>query len=94
MSWLVGVSAWPSHLIHLMALFAILWTRDWAWACTLQLLREDSDWLRLPRPMPQPVVRSNLRELVRAWSEARGAVKDGWHYIERKLLGDFDRDGR
>lgn len=68
-AWLEGVSAWPSHLIHLMALFAILWTLDWAWACTLQLLREDSDWLRLPRPMPQPVVRSNLRELVQAWFE-------------------------
>lgn len=29
-----------------------------------------------------------------AWSEARGAVKDGWHYIERALPGDADRDGR
>ena len=29
-----------------------------------------------------------------AWTEARGAVKDGWHYIERALPGDFDRDGR
>lgn len=29
-----------------------------------------------------------------AWPEARGAVKDGWHYIERALPGDFDRDGR
>lgn len=28
------------------------------------------------------------------WNEARGAVKDGWHYIENKLPGDFDRDGR
>lgn len=29
-----------------------------------------------------------------AWNEARGAVKDGWHYIERALPGDLDRDGR
>ena len=28
------------------------------------------------------------------WQEAKGAVRDGWHYIERKLPGDFDRDGR
>lgn len=28
------------------------------------------------------------------WPEARGAVKDGWHHIERALPGDFDRDGR
>lgn len=68
-AWLEGVSAWPSHLIHLLALFAILWTLDWAWACSLQLLREDSDWLRLPRPMARPVVRSNMRELVRGWFE-------------------------
>jgi hypothetical protein len=68
-AWLEGVSAWPSHLIHLLALFAIFWTLDWAWACSLQLLREDSDWLRLPRPAPLPVMRSTLRELVRSWFE-------------------------
>ncbi|WAC64752.1 hypothetical protein OVA13_08380 [Pseudoxanthomonas sp. SL93] len=28
------------------------------------------------------------------WPQAKGAVRDGWHYIERKLPGDFDRDGR
>lgn len=29
-----------------------------------------------------------------AWDEARDAVRDGWHYIERKLPGDADGDGR
>ncbi len=29
-----------------------------------------------------------------AWSEAKGAVKDGWHYVERAMPGDADRDGR
>ena len=29
-----------------------------------------------------------------AWDEARGAVRDGWHYIERAMPGDADRDGR
>ncbi|RZL40499.1 MAG: hypothetical protein EOP35_00665 [Rubrivivax sp.] len=66
-AWLEGVSAWPSHLIHLLALFAIFWTLDWAWACTLQLLRDDSDWLQLPPPEARPIVRSNLRELVKGW---------------------------
>lgn len=28
------------------------------------------------------------------WNEARGAVRDGWHYIERALPGDADHDGR
>jgi len=29
-----------------------------------------------------------------AWNDARQAVRDGWHYIERAMPGDADRDGR
>ena len=29
-----------------------------------------------------------------AWNEARDAVRDGWHYVERAMPGDFDGDGR
>lgn len=29
-----------------------------------------------------------------AWSDAKGAVRDGWHHIERAMPGDADRDGR
>ncbi len=29
-----------------------------------------------------------------AWNDAREAVRDGWHHVERKLPGDFDGDGR
>jgi hypothetical protein len=29
-----------------------------------------------------------------AWNEAREAVRDGWHHIERRLPGDADGDGR
>jgi len=29
-----------------------------------------------------------------AWTEAKGAVRDGWHQIERALPGDADHDGR
>ena len=28
------------------------------------------------------------------WNEARHAVRDGWHHIERAMPGDLDRDGR
>jgi uncharacterized protein YcfJ len=28
------------------------------------------------------------------WAEAKGAVRDGWHHIERALPGDADNDGR
>ncbi|MFG6456039.1 hypothetical protein [Roseateles sp. BYS96W] len=68
-TWVEGVSAWPSHLIHLLALFAILWALDWAWADTVEQLRRDADWLRLPRAMPAPMVRNDLRLLVGGWFE-------------------------
>ena len=29
-----------------------------------------------------------------AWTDAKGAVRDGWHHIERAMPGDADRDGR
>jgi hypothetical protein len=29
-----------------------------------------------------------------AWNDAKGAVQDGWHYVERAVPGDADRDGR
>lgn len=29
-----------------------------------------------------------------AWGEAKHAVRDAWHGVERALPGDFDRDGR
>ena len=29
-----------------------------------------------------------------AWNDAKGAVREGWDYIERSMPGDFDRDGR
>ena len=66
-AWLEGVSAWPSHLVHMLALFVILWTLDWAWADSLHQLRRDSDWLRLPRAVARPVVRSDLRQLASSW---------------------------
>jgi len=60
MAWLEGVSAWPSHLIHLLALFTLLWTLDWAWADTVNQLRCDADWLQLPGPPADPAVRHLL----------------------------------
>lgn len=61
-AWLEGVSAWPSHLIHLLALFTLLWTLDWTWAATQEQLRRDSFWLKLPSPEPH-----RLKELLGGW---------------------------
>ncbi len=29
-----------------------------------------------------------------AWHEAKDAVRDSWHHVERTIPGDFDRDNR
>lgn len=29
-----------------------------------------------------------------AWEDAKDAVRDGWHRVERAIPGDADRDGR
>lgn len=44
---------------------------------------------QLKRDWQQTKARSRLE-----WDEARGAVRDGWHHIERAMPGDLDRDGR
>jgi hypothetical protein len=28
------------------------------------------------------------------WDNAKGAVRDAWHRVERAIPGDFDKDGR
>lgn len=68
-AWLEGVSAWPSHLIHLLALLLILWTLDWAWADAQRRLRQDSRALQLDAP----IVHDHLGRLLRDWWE-RGSV--------------------
>ena len=43
----------------------------------------------LERNWDKTRAKSNLE-----WNEAKQAVRDGWHHIERALPGDADRDGR
>ena len=43
----------------------------------------------LERNWDKTRAKSNLE-----WNEAKQAVRDGWHHIERTLPGDADRDGR
>lgn len=61
-AWLEGVSAWPSHLLHLLALFTLLWTLDWTWAATQEQLKRDSYWLKLSPPEPH-----GLKVLLGGW---------------------------
>ena len=43
----------------------------------------------LERNWDKTRAKSNLE-----WNEAKQAVRDGWHHIERRMPGDLDRDGR
>ena len=44
-AWLEGISAWPSHLIHLAALAVILWSLDHFWAAVRRPAHHDCEWL-------------------------------------------------
>lgn len=47
--WLEGVSAWPSHLLHLLALFAIAFGLDYSASKISVVFRESAEWLTDPR---------------------------------------------
>jgi len=69
-TWLDGISAWPSHLIHLFALMVILCAMDFAWFKTLRRRKVDSDWLFLGLKETLPrrsMSRSKVRGLWREW---------------------------
>ena len=49
-AWFEGVSAFPSQLLHLLALAGIVFSLDLAWDRSLNTFSEDSAWLALPEP--------------------------------------------
>ena len=46
-AWLEGVSAWPSHLIHLLALSALVCILDFQWTRVRYCFERDTHWLAL-----------------------------------------------
>jgi hypothetical protein len=66
-TWLQGVSAWPSQLIHLLALMTILWTLDVAWSDTLRRMQQDSAWLQLPLPKAPGLSRIGVQGMLKGW---------------------------
>ena len=46
-AWLEGVSAWPSHLIHLLALSALVCILDFQWTRVRCCFERDTHWLAL-----------------------------------------------
>ena len=47
-AWFEGISAWPTELLHLTAVVAILWTLDVSLDQVLNSLNEDTEWLKMP----------------------------------------------
>ncbi|MFZ6751233.1 hypothetical protein [Undibacterium sp. Ren11W] len=66
-TWLEGVSAWPSHLLHLLALMTILCLLDIAWCDMLRLQFKDSKWMALDLSLTRPLNRSSMKNLWRDW---------------------------
>jgi hypothetical protein len=66
-TWLQGVSAWPSHLLHLLAVVVTVGAFDLAWSGSHDAMREDGRWLRIREtPVPQ-LRRVTLLRLMRYW---------------------------
>ena len=66
-AWLEGVSAWPSHLIRLLALFGIAYSFDMLWRHALASMDDDSTWLALPLGHKGGLRRDSWRRGVWAW---------------------------
>lgn len=67
--WLEGVSAWPSHLIHLAALAVALAALDALWSQARAGLRADSAWLGIDCPRRSPPRAAGLLGLVERLGE-------------------------
>lgn len=66
-AWLEGVSAWPSHLIHLLALILLVAMLDNCWARNRRDMQRDADALLLPRTAFQRLKQGRLRDYIRHW---------------------------
>jgi hypothetical protein len=54
LGWLDGISGWPSHWLHLLAVLVVLVSLDLFWHRMHQALAADSQWLGLAPPQPAP----------------------------------------
>ena len=80
-AWLEGVSAWPSQLIHVMALAVVAWALDDFWSNTKQSALDDAAWLGLHEKAvtrllrwaakPRPIGRSLVLNSLSAWRRPR-----------------------
>ncbi|MDR7272085.1 hypothetical protein J2X20_004759 [Pelomonas saccharophila] len=68
-AWFQGVSAWPSHLLHLLALVGTLLALDQAWIGVLCARRKDCRWLGQPEPEPSLLKGFSPRALFRHWRD-------------------------
>lgn len=97
--WLEGVSAWPTQLLHLLALGCMLYALDATWSRAMQGLRADSAWLGLPPPSLQLARRGKLGlGLVRrAWTNHlslwRWQAEDPQRVDVRRLWHQYLRRG-
>ncbi|MET0519262.1 MAG: hypothetical protein ABW005_10565, partial [Burkholderiaceae bacterium] len=66
-AWLEGVSAWPSHLIHLLALLLLVGMLDNCWASNRRDMQRDAEALLLPRPAFERLKQGRLRDYIQHW---------------------------
>lgn len=80
-AWLEGVSAWPSHAVHLLALVALVCILDVQWNRTRERFDKDTRWLGLdPAVSNKPVAARFSRDwwlqhTIFSWSTPHGAAE-------------------
>jgi hypothetical protein len=79
-AWIEGISAWPSHLLHIMAMFVILWALDDLWSHARRSRRLDKDWLAAGQ-----IGSCGQAPPSGAWARCR-------HWIESNTLALWRRD--
>lgn len=69
-AWIEGVSAWPSHLLHITAMFVIVWALDDVWSHARRARHRDEQWLGTGRIREcGGETSSNPWRRLRAWIE-------------------------
>ncbi|WP_077034154.1 hypothetical protein [Pelomonas sp. KK5] len=76
-AWFEGISAWPTELLHLAAVVAILWALDLSLDQVMNSLNEDTEWLAMPMLPKYASAWSWLRHVsVMRWRRAQGGSSD------------------
>ena len=75
--WIEGISAWPSHLLHVTAMFVILWALDDLWWHVRRARARDVAWLATG-DVPCPCKAAAMKPWERLWAWVKSSTLLFW----------------